>query len=162
MPCDTSSKEQTGDIITFTQFKEGNSLSETLNDAKNSNKSNEESDVNSIILPLLSKEEIDAMDSGDESDDESVSTQMLEDIHDSGQSHPGVNSRDARYKIRDCIKQRQLEWKESIKATQNMGKGSHKVYTTAVKEISRDLSSLGESGSEVSHFIPEPINVAEV
>ena len=43
-----------------------------------------------------------------------------------------------------------------------MGKGSHKVFKTVVKYISQDLLSFGESGSEVSHFIPEPRNFAEV
>ena len=43
-----------------------------------------------------------------------------------------------------------------------MGKGLHKVFSTVVKEISQELTPLGESGSEVSHFIPEPINFAEV
>ena len=43
-----------------------------------------------------------------------------------------------------------------------MGKGLHKVFKTVLKEISQDLPSLGESGSEVSHFIPEPRNFAEV
>ena len=33
IPCATSSKELTVDIITFTQFEEGNLPSETLNDA---------------------------------------------------------------------------------------------------------------------------------
>ena len=37
-PCATSSREQTGDIITFTQFEEGNLLSETSNDAESSEK----------------------------------------------------------------------------------------------------------------------------
>ena len=32
IPCATSSKEQTGNIITFTQFEEGDLLSETLED----------------------------------------------------------------------------------------------------------------------------------
>ena len=36
-----------------------------------------------------------------------------------------------------------------------MGKVLHKVFKTVVKEISQDLPTLGESGSEVSHFIPE-------
>ena len=75
------------------------------------------------------------MDSGDESDDEPMSMEMLEDIRDRSQSHPYVNSREARYKIRDHIKQGQLEWKVDLKATQNMGKGSHKVFKTVVKEI---------------------------
>ena len=43
-----------------------------------------------------------------------------------------------------------------------MGKGLHKVFKTIVKDISQDLPPLGESGSEVSHFIPEPRNFAEV
>ena len=36
------------------------------------------------------------------------------------------------------------------------------VFSTVVKEITQDLTALGESGSEVSHFIPEPINFSEV
>ena len=43
-----------------------------------------------------------------------------------------------------------------------MGKGLHKVFSTNVKEILQELTSLGESGSEVSHFIPEPRNFYEV
>ena len=33
-PYATYSKEQTGDVITFTQFEEGNILTETRNDAE--------------------------------------------------------------------------------------------------------------------------------
>ena len=40
---DTSSKEQTGDVITFTQFEEGNILTKTGNDAESGDKSNNES-----------------------------------------------------------------------------------------------------------------------
>ena len=43
-----------------------------------------------------------------------------------------------------------------------MGKRLHKVCSTVVKKISQELTALGESGSEVSHFIPEPRNFAEV
>ena len=43
-----------------------------------------------------------------------------------------------------------------------MGKGLHKVFSTVVKEISQELTALGESGSEVSHFIPEPRSFAAV
>ena len=43
-----------------------------------------------------------------------------------------------------------------------MGKGLHKVFSTVVKEILQELTALRESGSEVYHFIPEPINFAEV
>ena len=43
-----------------------------------------------------------------------------------------------------------------------MVKGLHKVFSTVVKEISQELTALRESGSEVSHFIPEPRNFSEV
>ena len=43
-----------------------------------------------------------------------------------------------------------------------MGKSLHKAFKTVVKEISQKLTPLGESGSEVSHFILEPRNFAEV
>ena len=57
------------------------------------------------------------MDSEDESDDEPMSTEMLEDIRNVIQYHPNVNRREARYKIRYRIKQRQLECKGALKAT---------------------------------------------
>ena len=41
-----------------------------------------------------------------------------------------------------------------------MVKGLHKVFSTVVKDISQQLTPLGESGSEVSHLIPEPRNLA--
>ena len=43
-----------------------------------------------------------------------------------------------------------------------MGKGLHKVFKTVVKYILQELPPLEESGSEVSHFIPEPRNFSEV
>ena len=55
--------------------------------------------------PLISEEEMDVMDSGDESEDDAISTEMLEDIPDISQSHLSVNRIEARYKIRGCIKQ---------------------------------------------------------
>ena len=87
---------------------------------------------------------------------------MLEDISDGSQTHPNVNRREARYKISDFIKQRQSEWKGALQAMRIMGKGLHKLFKTVVKEIFQELKPLGESGSEVSHFIPEPRNFAEV
>ena len=83
---------------------------------------------------LLSEEDMDAMDSGDKSDQDLIYTEMLEDIRDRSQSHPIVNQREACYKIRDSIRQRQSEWKGSLKATQRMGKGLHKGFMTVVKE----------------------------
>ena len=43
-----------------------------------------------------------------------------------------------------------------------MCKGLHKVFKTVVKEILQEFPPLIESGSEVSHFIPETINFAVV
>ena len=83
---------------------------------------------------------------------------MLEDICDGIQYHPGVNRRGTCYKIRYCIKQRQSEWKGALKVTQNIGKGSHKAFKTVENDIFQYLPPLGEAGSEVSHFIPQPRN----
>ena len=43
-----------------------------------------------------------------------------------------------------------------------MGKGLHKVFSMVLEKILQELTPLGESGSEVSYFIPEPRNFAEV
>ena len=43
-----------------------------------------------------------------------------------------------------------------------MREGLHKVFITVVKEISPELTPLGESGSEVYHFILEPRKFSEV
>ena len=56
-PCATSLRGKTGDIIMFAQFEEGNILTKTCNDAESSDESND----NSIIPPLLIKEEMDTM-----------------------------------------------------------------------------------------------------
>ena len=100
IPCATFLREQTGNIITFAQFEEGGLLSDSRDDAE----SGDEYDDNYTMPPLISEEEMDAMDSGDESDDEYMSTEMLEEIFDGSKSHPRVNRREARYKIRDRIK----------------------------------------------------------
>ena len=83
------------------------------------------------------------MYSDDDSDDEPMSTDMLEDIRDGSQYHLNVNRREEHRKIRDRIKQEQSEWKGAFKATWNMGKGLHKLFKTVVKEISQDLPPLG-------------------
>ena len=83
--------------------------------------------------PLLSLEESNALYSGNESDDGPMSTEMLEDICDGSQYHLNVNRIEAHYKICDQIKQRQSEWREALKDTQNMGKGLHKVFNTVIK-----------------------------
>ena len=68
---------------------------------------------------------MDDMDSGDESYHDLISTEMLEDIRDGGQSHPNVNQREACYKIHDRIRQIKRECKGALKATQKWVK----VYT---------------------------------
>ena len=157
-PSDTYLREQTGNIIMFAHFEEGNILTKTRKDSE----SGDEYDDESIMSPLLSKEDMDAMDSGDKSDHDIISTEKLEDICDGSQTHPNFNMREARYKIRHCIKQRQLEWKGMLKYTQRMSKVLHKVFKTVVKDILQELKHLGESDSEVYYFIPEPRNFAEV
>ena len=102
------------------------------------------------------------MDYGDKSDYDLISTEMLENICDGSQSHPKVNRREACYKIRDPIRQRQSKLKGALKATRNMGKGLYKVFKIVVKQILQDLSPLVEYSSQVSHFIPEPRNFSEV
>ena len=84
------------------------------------------------------------MDSGDESDAEPISTEMLEYVCDRSQSRMNVNRREAFYKVLDCIKQRQLEWKGALKATQNMDKGLHKMFKT-VENIYFKLYHLWEN-----------------
>ena len=59
-PYAMSSKEQTGDVITFTQFEEWNILTETRNNAEISDKSNSESIMMSkqdmeISIPVMSQ-----------------------------------------------------------------------------------------------------------
>ena len=58
---------------------------------------------------------------------------MSEDIRGGSQYHLNVNRREGRFKICDRINQIKLEQKGSLKATQNMGKGLHKVFKTVVK-----------------------------
>ena len=64
-----------------------------------------------------------AVNSGDESDHDIISTDMLEDIRDGSQTHPNINRREAHYKIRDHIRQRESEWKVVLKATRSIGRG---------------------------------------
>ena len=69
-PYGTSSREQTDYIITFTQVEEGKILSESRNDAE----IGEESDNESI---MMSKQYINDITSGDESDHDLIYTEMI-------------------------------------------------------------------------------------
>ena len=42
---------------------------------------------------MMSKQDMDAINSGDESDNDLISTEMLEDIRDGSHTHPNVNRR---------------------------------------------------------------------
>ena len=54
----TSSKEQTGNVITFTQFEKGNTLTETRNDTE----SGDESDSESL---MMNEQDMDNRDSNE-------------------------------------------------------------------------------------------------
>ena len=96
------------------------------------------------MTTLLSEEEMYAMDSGDDSDHDIISTEMLEDIRDVSQSHPNVNLRESRYKICDYIRQRQSERKGVLRKTRSMGKGftqgiqyDSKIYFAGIDSFGR-------------------------
>ena len=154
-PYTTSSKEQNGDVITFTQFEEGKLLTETRNDTESGDKP----DSKSI---MMSEQDMENLDEKEKFDDDLISTETLHDICDDNQTHPNIDKMEASLKISDRVKQKKSEWKGALRATHKMGKGLHKVFSTIVEEISQELTNFGESGSEVSHFIPEPRNFAEV
>ena len=89
-------KGKTGNIITFVQFEEGNLLSvpqNLLSETWDDTESDNESDDDSTMPPLITKEEIYAMSSGDESDAEPMSTYMLEDICEDSQSYLSASRR---------------------------------------------------------------------
>ena len=69
IPSSTSSREKTGNITTFMQFEEVNLLSENRDNTGCGNKYDE----HSTLPPLFSKEEMDVIDSGNESDAEHMS-----------------------------------------------------------------------------------------
>ena len=92
---------------------------------------------------MMSKQDIDVINSDYESDHDIISTEMLEDILDESQTHPSVDRIESHYKICDCIRQRQSEWKGAIKDTQSTGKGLHKVFSTVVKDIFARMDTFG-------------------
>ena len=66
-PYGTSSREKTGDIITFAQSEEGNILTKTSNDAE----SGDESDNKYI---MINQQDMENIDSNEESDNYLIST----------------------------------------------------------------------------------------
>ena len=85
-PYATSSKEQTGDVITFAQFEEGDLLSETCNDTERV----DESDSESI---MISEKDMENLGETEKFDDDLISTETLHDIRDGNQTHPKINKR---------------------------------------------------------------------
>ena len=83
----TSSKEKTGNVITFAQFEEGNLISETRNDTESGDKSDSES-------ILMSKKDMENIDEEEKFDDDLISTETLHDIRDGNQTHPEIDKRD--------------------------------------------------------------------
>ena len=65
----------------------------------------------------MSEQDTENINSNDESDHDLIFMEMLEDIRDRSQTHPNINKRESRYKIRDRIRQRQSEWERSLKTT---------------------------------------------
>ena len=92
-PYATSSKEQTGNVITFAQFEEGNLLNETRNDTE----SDDASDSESI---MMSERDTENLDETEKCDEGLISTELLQDIRDGNQTHPEINKREARMAIR--------------------------------------------------------------
>ena len=52
------------------------------------------------------------IDENENFDDNLISTETLHDIRDGSQTHPNVNKSEARYEIRDRIRQKESQRKE--------------------------------------------------
>ena len=85
-PYATSSREQTGDVIAFAKFQGGDILTETRNGAESGDKS----DNKSI---MMSEQDMENLDSNEQSDHDLISMEMLEYIRDGSQTHPTINKR---------------------------------------------------------------------
>ena len=85
-PLATSSREKTGDVITFAQFEEGNLLTETCNDAESGDGYGNES-------IMMSEQDMENIDEKEKFDDDLISTEMLHDIRDGSQTHPNIDKR---------------------------------------------------------------------
>ena len=92
---------------------------------------------------MMSEKYMENIDEKEKFDDDLISTETLHDIRDGNQTHPNINKREARLKIRDRIKQNKSEWKGALRATHNMGKGLHKLFRTIVSEILQELTNFG-------------------
>ena len=114
-PYATSSKEQTGDVITLTQFEEGNLITETHNNIESDDESDRE-------LIMMSEKDMENINETEKFDDDLISTETLHDILDGNQTHPNIDKREAHLKIRDRIKQNKSQRKGALISTHKMGK----------------------------------------
>ena len=69
----------------------------------------------------MNEQDMENIESNENSDHDIISTEMLEDIRDVSKTHPNVHKREARYEIRDRVRRKELQWKGALKATRNMG-----------------------------------------
>ena len=92
---------------------------------------------------MMSERDMENLDKTEKFDDNLISTETLHDIRDRNQTHPNIDKREARLKIRDRIKQKKSEWKGELRATHKMGKGLHRVFSTIVSEILQELTNFG-------------------
>ena len=65
----------------------------------------------------MSEQDMENLDSNEKSDHDIISREMLEDIRDGSQTHPNVNKKEACYKIRDRVRQKESQQKGALKAT---------------------------------------------
>ena len=70
-PYVTSSKEQTGDVIMFAQFEEGNIWTETCNDTESGDKTDSKS-------LMISKQDMENLNENERSYHDLITTDMLE------------------------------------------------------------------------------------
>ena len=91
----------------------------------------------------MSEQDMDAINYGDESHHDLISTEILEDILDGSQTHLNVKRREARYKICDFITRRQSKRKKGLKDKQSTGKGLQKVFSKVAKEIFARIDTFG-------------------
>ena len=54
---------------------------------------------------MMNKQDMENIYSNDKSNHDLISTERLEDIRDGSQTHPTVNKWEARYEIRDLVRQ---------------------------------------------------------
>ena len=77
-------------------------------------------------------------------DDESISTNALEEIQYGNYLHTDINARDTRLKINDHIRQWKSERKGVELSAKSIGKGLKRVFKDIVNELNNSIQDLGE------------------